>query len=58
MKAEKTNNHINGVKCAVNSCYYHADGNYCNASNIEIQQKNATDSQETDCATFVSSNMK
>ncbi len=58
MKAEKTNHHINGVKCVVSNCYYHADGDYCNASNIEIAPRNATDSQETDCATFVANNMR
>lgn len=58
MKAEKTNNHISGVKCVVSHCYYHTDGDYCNASNIEIAPKNATNSQETDCATFTPGNMK
>lgn len=52
MRIEKTNDHINRVKCVVNTCYYYSDGDYCTASHIEIQPRNAHDTQETDCATF------
>ena len=58
MRIEKSNNHINGVKCVVSSCYYHENGDYCNAAKIEIQPKNASDTQETDCATFVPNEMQ
>lgn len=51
-RVERTNHHLSGVKCVVNSCMYHAEGDYCNAAKIEIQPRNASDTQETDCATF------
>ena len=52
-KVEKTNSHLSGVKCIVNTCHYHTDGDYCNAAKIEVQPRNASQSQETDCATFI-----
>ncbi|MGF7056747.1 DUF1540 domain-containing protein [Brassicibacter mesophilus] len=55
MRIEKTNNHLNGVKCVVNTCHYHSDGDYCNAAKIEIQPRNASNTEETDCATFTPS---
>lgn len=51
-KVKKTNNHLSGVKCIVNTCHYHTEGDYCNAATIEVQPRNATHSEETDCATF------
>lgn len=51
-KVEKRDHHLSGVKCIVNTCHYHAQGDYCSAAKIEIQPRNATQSQETDCATF------
>lgn len=51
-KVEKKNQHLTGVRCIVNSCYYNADGSYCNAARIEIQPPNASNTQDTDCATF------
>jgi len=50
---QKTDQHLPGVKCVVSSCYYHAEGNYCTAEQIEIQPPNAKDTEETDCATFI-----
>lgn len=52
-RIQKKNDHLSGVKCVVNSCHFHAQGDYCNAAKIEIQPKNASDTQETDCATFM-----
>ena len=52
-KVERTNNHLSGVKCIVNTCHYHAEGDHCSAARIEVQPKNASQSEETDCATFV-----
>lgn len=49
---QKSSNHINRVKCVVNSCEYYQSGDYCIAESIEIQPPNAYDVQETDCATF------
>lgn len=53
MKADKTENPLNGVKCIVNTCAYNEDGHHCTASSIEIQPRNATSTEETDCATFI-----
>lgn len=49
---EKTGHNLSGVKCIVNTCHYHSQGDYCSAARIEIQPRNATNSGETDCATF------
>ncbi|HHU78835.1 MAG: DUF1540 domain-containing protein [Caldicoprobacterales bacterium] len=54
-RIEKTNEHLPGVKCVVNSCYYHAAGDYCSAEKIEIRPPQAQDTEETDCATFIKS---
>lgn len=51
MRVEKTNSPIGRVKCVVNSCHYW-DSNHCQASSIEIQPPNASDTETTDCATF------
>ncbi|OPZ90735.1 MAG: hypothetical protein BWY74_02219 [Firmicutes bacterium ADurb.Bin419] len=53
MKANKMNHPNEGIKCEVNTCYFYMKGDHCTASMIEVQPKNAHDSQETDCATFV-----
>lgn len=52
MRVEKTNNPINRVKCVVNSCEYYMNGDHCQAEKIEVQPRNASNTQETDCATF------
>lgn len=43
---------LDGVKCIVNTCHYHAQGDKCTADQIEIKPRNASTSAETDCATF------
>ncbi|HHV72035.1 MAG TPA: DUF1540 domain-containing protein [Clostridia bacterium] len=53
MKAKKMSQPNQGVKCVVNTCHYYMSGDYCTAEKIEIQPRNARDSQETDCATFI-----
>lgn len=58
MNANKMNQPNQGIKCIVNSCYYYMQGDHCCADKIEVQPKNAADSQETDCATFAPQNMK
>jgi len=52
-RVEKKNSTLSGVKCVVNTCYYHATGDHCSAAKIEIQPSNASNTQDTDCATFV-----
>lgn len=43
---------LDGVKCVVNSCMYHTNGDRCTAKKIEIRPRNASKSDDTDCATF------
>lgn len=52
MRIEKTGDHLDGVKCVVNTCYYYKEGDRCSASKIEIQPRNAVNTEQTDCATF------
>lgn len=52
MNVEKMNTPNQGIKCVVNTCHYYMSGDHCAASMIEVQPKNANNSQETDCATF------
>jgi len=51
-RVPKKNEHLPGVKCVVDTCYYYEEGNYCNAAKIEIQPQNARSTKDTDCATF------
>lgn len=48
----KSNAPIGRVKCVVDSCEYYESGNYCMAEAIEIQPPEASETQDTDCATF------
>ncbi|CAG9614697.1 hypothetical protein BACCIP111899_03930 [Bacillus rhizoplanae] len=44
------------VLCEVNNCQYWGNGNKCNAESIYVVShtgKQATDSKETDCKTFI-----
>jgi hypothetical protein len=50
---DKKNQHLSGVKCVVNSCYYYESGDHCHADKIEIQPPDASNTQDTDCATFI-----
>lgn len=52
MRVEKSGNPISRVKCVVDTCEYWHNGNQCTASSIEIQPPHATDTEQTDCATF------
>ncbi|EEG78940.1 DUF1540 domain-containing protein [Dethiobacter alkaliphilus] len=51
-RAHKDSSPITRVKCVVDSCEYWDNGNQCLASAIEIQPPQASDTQDTDCATF------
>ncbi|KNY28815.1 DUF1540 domain-containing protein [Pseudobacteroides cellulosolvens] len=53
MSVKKMDRPNSGIKCVVNSCHYYMSGDYCAAERIEVQPRNAADSQETDCATFI-----
>lgn len=41
-----------GIKCIVNTCEYYMSGDHCAAEQIQVEPRNAQDSEETDCATF------
>lgn len=56
-RVEKMSNPNPGIKCVVNTCHYYSSGDHCNAAMIEIQPRNASNSEETDCATFITGNM-
>ena len=56
MKTEKMSSPNTGIKCVVNTCHYYMSGDHCTAQQIEVQPKNASDTQETDCATFMREN--
>lgn len=51
-RIEKSSDAITRVKCVVDSCEYWETGNHCIASAIEVQPPYASDTQDTDCATF------
>ena len=53
MVPEKMNHANQGIKCVVNTCYYYTSGDHCVAKMIEVQPKNASNTQDTDCATFI-----
>lgn len=50
--AEKNSNHIKGIVCKVENCYYHAPDGKCCASQIEVGPNFALSSYDTVCATF------
>ncbi|MBS4008903.1 MAG: DUF1540 domain-containing protein [Clostridium sp.] len=52
MRVSKETSPITRVKCIVNTCEYWDKGEHCLASSIEIQPQDASDTEETDCATF------
>lgn len=41
-----------GIRCVVNTCEYYLNGDHCSAEQIQVEPRNASDSDETDCATF------
>ncbi len=53
MKAKKMSGPNTGIRCLVNTCYYHMQGDHCTAEKIEVQPRNASNSDQTDCATFI-----
>jgi hypothetical protein len=53
MSVKKMNQPNGGIKCVVNTCEYYMSGDHCTAEKIEVQHRNASTSDETDCATFI-----
>lgn len=53
MKVNKMQSPNTGIKCVVNTCYYYMNGDHCTAEKIEVQPRDASNSEQTDCATFM-----
>lgn len=53
MKAEKMSSPNTGIKCVVNTCHYYMSGDHCSAQQIEVQPRDASNAEQTDCATFM-----
>ena len=53
MKTNKMPQPNTGIKCTVDTCHYYMQGDNCTAQQILVEPKNATNSKETDCATFI-----
>lgn len=56
-RVKKEDTPISAVKCVVNTCHYYGEGDHCMAEHIEVQPRNASSTEETDCATFAPKNM-
>jgi hypothetical protein len=41
-----------GIRCVVNTCEYYMNGDHCAAEQIQVEPRNASDSDQSDCATF------
>ena len=52
MQANKMDKPNEGIKCSVNTCYYYMSGDHCCAQQIQVEPRNSTSSEQTDCATF------
>ncbi|MDF2684868.1 MAG: hypothetical protein K0S55_49 [Clostridia bacterium] len=53
MDIKKMDHPNSGIKCVVNTCSYYMSGDYCSAEKIEVQHRDARNSKDTDCATFI-----
>jgi len=53
MKPEKMSSPNTGIKCVVNTCHYYMSGDHCSAQQIEVQPRDASNTEQTDCATFM-----
>lgn len=52
MTVKKMDTPNEGVKCVVNTCEYYMNGDHCAAEKIQVEPRNATSSDKTDCSTF------
>lgn len=53
MSVRKMDKPNEGIKCIVNTCGYYMSGDHCSAEVIHVEPRNASDAEETDCATFI-----
>lgn len=58
MSANMMNHPNEGVKCIVDTCKYYLSGDHCSAEQIEVTAKDASTSNQTDCATFIPQSSK
>ncbi len=52
MAVRKMDKPNEGIKCIVNTCEYYMSGDHCSAEKIVVEPRNASNSDDTDCATF------
>ena len=52
VKANKMNQPNPGIRCVVDTCYFYMNGDKCSADKIDVEPKNATSIEQTDCSTF------
>lgn len=52
MHVNKMDRPNEGIKCIVNTCHYYMQGDKCSAEKIEVEPRNASNTEDTDCATF------
>ncbi len=52
MTVRKMDKPNEGIKCIVNTCEYYMTGDHCTAEKIVVEPRNASASDDTDCATF------
>ena len=52
-RANKMPQPNSGIKCVVNTCHYYGSGDHCHADKIEVQPRNASSTEMTDCSTFL-----
>lgn len=52
MTSKKMDHPNQGIKCSVNTCYYYMNGDFCSAERIQVEHRDATSMEQTDCATF------
>jgi hypothetical protein len=53
MKVNKMQSPNPGIQCAVNTCYYYMNGDHCTAEQIQVEPRDAVNSDQTDCMTFI-----
>lgn len=56
MATKKMDKPNEGIRCIVNTCEYYMNGDHCTAEQIQVEPRNAQDSDETDCGTFAPKN--
>lgn len=53
MKTKKMDSPNTGIKCEVSTCKYYVSGDHCTAEQIQVHNKTASTSQDTNCDTFI-----